>query len=247
MKKTKIIVFMGLFIALHVVFTRILRPIELPYLRVSFGFLATSMVSMFLGPVLGGINAAISDVVGYFLFPSGNPFFPGFTLSAFITGLVYGVFLYKKEKTIVRITLAVLVVSVVVDLGLNTYWLSILLDQAWRTFFVARLIRTGIMFPIQVFFIYTTWKYVGNQVERLDLQKSSFGEEKVATKDYLQVLSYAIIVVLLIAAFTTNFHLNREIDERKKQVKELSEKTLQLEDKISELENEIDNLKSITD
>lgn len=247
MKKTKIIVFMGLFIALHVVFTRILRPIELPYLRVSFGFLATSMVSMFLGPVLGGVNAAISDVVGYFLFPSGNPFFPGFTVSAFVTGLIYGFFLYKKEKTILRITISVLLVSVIVDLGLNTYWLTILLDQAWRTFFVARLIRTGIMFPIQIFFIYTTWKYVGTQVERLDIQRASAEDEKVTARDYMQVLSYALIVILLIAAFTTNFHLNREIETRKREVAELSDRTVQLEEKITELEDEIDILKQVSD
>lgn len=167
MKKTKIIVFMGLFIALHVVFTRILRPIELPYLRVSFGFMATSMVSMILGPVLGGVNAAISDIVGFFLFPSGNVFFPGFTISAFISGLIYGVFLYKKEKTILRISLAVIIITIFVDLGLNTIWLSILLDQAWQAFFLARLIRSAILLPIQIFFIYATWKLVVKKVDLL--------------------------------------------------------------------------------
>lgn len=158
---------MGLFIALHVVFTRIIRPIELPFLRVSFGFLATSFAAILTGPVLAGFNAAISDVIGYFLFPSGLAFFPGFTLSAFLTGIIYGLFLYKRPKTVLRISLAVLVVSVVVDLGLNTLWLSILYDRAWTVFFLTRLIRTLIWFPVQVFFIYIGWKYIGPKIKHI--------------------------------------------------------------------------------
>jgi ECF transporter S component (folate family) len=164
MKKTKVLVLMGLFIALHVILTRIIRPVELPYLRVSFGFLATSLSAILMGPVLSGVNAAISDIVGYFLFPSGSAFFPGFTISAFLTGLIYGVFLYKKPKSLIRIGLAVLIISIVVDLGLNTLWLSMLYEKAWMVLFGGRLIKTAILFPVQIAFIYMLWKYLGSRI-----------------------------------------------------------------------------------
>ncbi len=39
----------------------------------------------------------LADLIGATLFPAG-PFFAGFTLSAFLTGLIYGLILYKREK-----------------------------------------------------------------------------------------------------------------------------------------------------
>lgn len=163
---TKVLVLMGLFVALSIVLTRLVKPIDLPFVRVSFGFIATSFASMLLGPFLSGMIAGVSDVAGYFMFPSGAAFFPGFTLSAFLTGILYGIFLYKKPKTLLRICLAVLAVSVIVDLGLNTLWLSILYDKAWTAFFISRLVKTAVMLPVQVIFIHLLWRYVGQQVER---------------------------------------------------------------------------------
>ena len=164
-RDTKTLVLMGLFVALSIVLGRIVKPLDLPFVRVSFGFIATSFASMLLGPLLSGLMAAISDVAGYFLFPSSGAFFPGFTFSAFLTGIIYGFFLFKKPKTLLRVILAVLTVSVAVDLGFNTIWLSILYDKAWTAFFISRLVKTAIMFPVQVVFIHLLWRYVGRRVE----------------------------------------------------------------------------------
>lgn len=167
MKKTRIIVLMGLFIALNVILTRIVRPVELPHLRVSFGFVATSLSSIVLGPLLSGVAAAFADVIGYFLFPSGSGFFPGFTFSALLTGIIYGLFLYKKPVSFLRVILSVLVVSLVIDIGLNTLWLSILLKTPWMVLFGSRIVKTAIMYPIQVVLIYTTWRYIGAQIRKI--------------------------------------------------------------------------------
>jgi len=166
-RDTKILVLMGLFVALSIVLTRIIKPIDLPVVRVSFGFIATSFASMLLGPFISGTIAAVSDIAGFFLFPSpsGGAFFPGFTLSAFLAGVLYAVFLYNKPKTLLRIILAVLSVSIIVDLGLNTLWLQILLNKAWTTFFVARAIKTAIWFPVQIVLIKLMWKYIGAKTQ----------------------------------------------------------------------------------
>lgn len=166
MKKTRIIVLMGLFIALSVIFTRILRPVELPFVRVSFGFVITSLSAIALGPVLAGVIAAIADILGFFLFPAGAAFFPGFTLSALIAGIFYGLFLYKKPVSIFRVALAVLAVSLVVDLGLNSIWLSILYKKAWAVFISQRILKTAIIFPVQIALVYAVWKYIGSYYEK---------------------------------------------------------------------------------
>jgi ECF transporter S component (folate family) len=121
---------------------------------------------MLLGPFPSALIAAVSDVAGYFLFPSGGAFFPGFTFSAFFSGILYAVFLYKKPKTLLRIILAVLCVSIVVDLGFNTLWLQILYNKAWTTFFVSRAIKTAVMAPVQVALIHLLWRYTGERVQR---------------------------------------------------------------------------------
>ena len=166
-RDTKVLVLMGLFVALSIVLTRIIKPIDLPFVRVSFGFIATSFASMLLGPFISGTIAAVSDIAGFFLFPSpsGGAFFPGFTLSAFLSGVIYAVFLYNKPKTLLRIILAVLSVSLIVDLGLNTLWLQILYNKAWTAIIVARAIKTAIMFPAQVILIKLMWKYIGTKAQ----------------------------------------------------------------------------------
>ena len=155
-RKPLVLALMGLFIALGIIFTRILKPVDLPYLRVSFGFLATAFCSILLGPFLGGINAAIADIAGFFLFPTPSAFFfPGLTFSALITGVIYGVFLYKKPVTLLRVALAVLTVTVLIDMLLNTYWLSILLGQAWKVMFPVRALKAAAWYPVQVLVIYS--------------------------------------------------------------------------------------------
>jgi ECF transporter S component (folate family) len=165
-KDTRILVLMGLFVALSVVFTRIFQLNLSPFNRATLQFVPAIFSSMLLGPWLGGVIGAVSDVTGYFLFPTGGAFFPGFTFSAFLSAVIYGFFLYKKPKTLLRIVLAVLVVSVIVDLGLNTLWLSILYDKAGITFFFPRAIKTAVLFPIQVIVMQLLWRYVGKRAQR---------------------------------------------------------------------------------
>ena len=70
------------------------------YLRLSFTFLAIAASGMLYGPVLTGSIGAIVDILKYFTRNDGGAFFPGFTINEFISGFLYGVFLYKKHVTL---------------------------------------------------------------------------------------------------------------------------------------------------
>jgi len=165
-KKTKLIVLSGLFIALNVILTRIIKPIDLPTVRLSFGFIANSFGAIILGPVLGGVVSALSDIIGFSLFPNGT-FFPGFTISAFLGAFIYGAVLRKNPGSIYRIIAAVLLVTVVVDLILNTVWLSILLNKAWTAFVTIRMVKALLFMPVQVIIIKLLWKYTGREISKL--------------------------------------------------------------------------------
>ena len=95
------------------------------YIRVGFSFLPNVIIDFLYGPVVGGIFGGVMDVVKYIMNPTG-PFFPGFTISAIVGAVIYGIILYRQKVTILRVFMAQLLVKVVVNLMLNTVWLVML-------------------------------------------------------------------------------------------------------------------------
>ena len=170
MKKTRVLVFLSLLIAMNVLLTYMIPVIQVDIIRISFGFVPQSFSSMLFGPVIGGAGAMLGDIIGMVIAPKG-PYFPGFTLSALLTGMIYGFFLFRKQKTILRVTLAVLCITLLVDIGLNTYWLTILLGKGYLAILPARIIKSAVMLPAQVSVIYLLWRYVGNHIENILLKQ----------------------------------------------------------------------------
>lgn len=153
-KTTKIVV-AGLLLAMEIILTRFLS-INTTFLRLGFGFLPIAMLAILYGPIWAGVTYAIGDVIGAILFPSG-PFFPGFTLSAVLTGAVFGLILYKHEITWKRSLLASCVVVLFIDLLLNTCWLSILFGQAYLILIPTRIIKVAFAIPVETILIKLVW------------------------------------------------------------------------------------------
>lgn len=111
-------------------------------------FLPVAVEGMLFGPLYGGILGGLSDILCYIVRPTGA-FFPGFTLSAILQGVIYGLIL-KKDQGLVRILIAQGLDTVLVSLILNPLWLMILYGNGFIAFFTARIIKVLIMFPINV-------------------------------------------------------------------------------------------------
>jgi len=92
MKKYYITILCGLFIALQVVLGRWLA-IDIIFMRVSLVFIPMALGGVILGPLWNGIICAAADIAGFLLVPSQGAYFPGFTVSAFLSGAAYGFFL----------------------------------------------------------------------------------------------------------------------------------------------------------
>ena len=101
----------------------------LPTLRISFAFVFQAATGMLFGPVVAAMQCVAADLLKSFLFPTGGAFFPGFTLTALLTGVVYGCFFYRKRVTWLRAMCTKGLVNVALHIGLNTLWLSILMSQ----------------------------------------------------------------------------------------------------------------------
>lgn len=155
----KKIVYMSMFIALEVILTRFLS-IQTPIVRVGFTFLPIAISSIMFGPMYSGTAAALADVIGMMIFSSGGSFFPGFTLSAFLAGFIYGMFLYKKTVSLIRISIAVIVTTIVVTIVLDTLWLWMITGQGIMAILPARLFKCIIMIPIQITMLQTMQRYM---------------------------------------------------------------------------------------
>ena len=152
---TNQIVIMALLTALIIILARILA-INTPILRLSFEFIPISFIGILFGPLWGAVLVAVADLIGSLMLPTG-PYNPMFTISAFLTGGIYGLFLHKKEVTIKRTICPVLLVSLLIHLTLNTYWLSIMFDSAFIALLPARLIKTILLPIIEIPLIVFLW------------------------------------------------------------------------------------------
>lgn len=133
------------------------RIVLTPTMEISFSFLGVAMAGMFYGPVVGGIVGGMADILEYLVRPSGA-FFIGFTISKIVTGVIFGLFLYKQTPTLKRLAIALLVENVVVTLILTPIWLNIMYGTA--LFAVVRVFRCIVMYPIKLALLYMLCKSI---------------------------------------------------------------------------------------
>ncbi len=122
-------------------------------LKIGLANLANEMVGLMFGPVVGSLIGALADILKYMVNPTG-PFFPGFTISGFCGGLIYGIVLYQKPLSLKRVIVANTLVTVLVNLLLNTYWLTLLYGNAYAVLLPARVVKQLVMLPIEVVLFY---------------------------------------------------------------------------------------------
>lgn len=148
---TEKLVTMALMIALTIVLSKLLS-INILILRIGFGFLPIAILAILYGPLWAGIGYAIADLIGAWLLPTGQ-FFPGFTVSAFLTGIIFGLVLYRKEVTIWRALIASALVCLIVNLLLNTFWLTFIIGKGFGVLLASRAVKELACFPIMALLI----------------------------------------------------------------------------------------------
>ncbi|MDD7363250.1 MAG: folate family ECF transporter S component [Peptoniphilus sp.] len=146
---TKKLTFLALMVALQIVFARTLG-IELGnYQRISFSFIPVTLASTVAGPVASGIASMVADILGFITKPTG-PYFPGFTLNAFLSAFIYGIFFYKKKLTLKRIIIANVLVTGIVGCLMGTYWLHLLYGNPFVPVLMTKLPFQGLMLVIKI-------------------------------------------------------------------------------------------------
>lgn len=96
LKQVRTLTGVAMLLAMSVVisFTASVRVTET--IKIGLGYLITALLGMLYGPFTAALAAGAGDLIKYLLKPDGAYFF-GFTLTAMLGGVVYGVFFTEKN------------------------------------------------------------------------------------------------------------------------------------------------------
>lgn len=167
LKDPRCLVMTGMFIAMNITMDALNLRIDLPTMRVGVGFLTNASIGMLFGPVVGMMMGFCTDVLGFMLNPGsgGAGYFPGYTLTAIVGGLIWGLFLYRPEgytfgrwsegKSIEKLAFPVhaliarVLITLVCNVFMNTLWLSVTGGKAMVVTLISRLPTQLAYLPVQ--------------------------------------------------------------------------------------------------
>ena len=147
LKRTQTITTVGLLLAIQMVLSSYGVIEVTDSLKISLAHLALAPTAILFGPVVASLQGALSDILGFLLKPTG-PYFPGFTLTAALLGVIYGIMLYKTERKLWQIILARVLVCILLNITLNTVFLTMLYGPSRLATLPLRIVKNLVQLPI---------------------------------------------------------------------------------------------------
>ena len=147
LRNTTTLTIAAMLLALGILLGLFKLPIN-QFIEIRFGSLPISIGGFLFGPGVSAVIGALSDIGGFIVKPTG-PYFPGFTISGIISGLIFGLMFYKKNMTWQRILAAEVVNTVIVNILLNSLWLTILYGTStYPAILISRIPKELVMIPV---------------------------------------------------------------------------------------------------
>ena len=141
------IILIGLLTALHIILSRFLS-INAWNIKIGLAFLATLVGAYLCGPQGGALVGGLGDFMGALLFPIGA-YFPGFTLTCALTGVVFGLLIYRSQSP-KRIIIAVAIDQLIISLWITPVWISILYGSPYWPVVLSRIPQITIMLVVEI-------------------------------------------------------------------------------------------------
>lgn len=131
----------------------ILEQFQIPVsqtLFISVSFVAVALCSLITGPLMAVPCGIIVDLVGFALHPTG-PFFPGYTLTAVLSAVIYALFLYRARLSFGRIMAAKAIVNLLINTLLGSVWRVVLVGSSPFLYYICSAgIKNLLLFPLEV-------------------------------------------------------------------------------------------------
>ena len=147
MRSFRTMVLAALLLALRIVVSSFFIPLG-DNLRIFFSFFVTGLASIIFGPFWALLYGMASDLLGYFLHPTGG-FFPGYVLTAMMGAFVYALFLYRARITVLRVFLCKLAVNLLVNVGLGALWSSMIYGKGYYYYLAKSLVKNLLLLPVE--------------------------------------------------------------------------------------------------
>ena len=137
-----------------------------PEIKIGVSFLTQAAVGMLLGPVYAMLTGAAGDILQAMLFPKGA-FFPGYTLTAVLSGLIYGVLLFERRPPhVFNVVLSKAFVNLFCNIGLNTLWLYLTTHNGFWALLPARALKNITLLPLEALLMYIALRAVAEAARR---------------------------------------------------------------------------------
>lgn len=186
----------GLLAAISIVLTRVFSFIiplaGMPALRIGFGTIPLMISGILFGPIIGGLTGLVADLLGYAINPMGGAFFPGFTLSAalngILTGLLFHTFkIHKKKSNYTVVNFIVIMMFLIVILGIMlTSGVIIFVDGRATVAEPLAMFIMSLAYVLAIAFLV----FPAIAPKKMKVKESAYGYDKIAfavTFDYLLV------------------------------------------------------------
>lgn len=149
-KNVRVLAFAGLVVAMSIVLESL--PIYLlgPSLKIYFSFLVVGLGAMVYGPLVGMAVGGLTDTIGFLLASYGEPYFPGYLVTGILSGLIYGLALYRRNPTVLRLIVLRLIINYGSNVALGSVWKAMLYGKGYLYYVSTGLVKNTIMLPIEV-------------------------------------------------------------------------------------------------
>lgn len=153
MSKAKQTILSSLLLAIFIILDRLLT-INTQFVVLNLSLIPIMVAGMILGWKYAMLVGALGDLIGAIFWPFGA-YFPGFTISVGLSGLIFGLFLYEtpnKEKKYFKIkaVCSTLIVTMIINLLLNSLWLNIMYGKAYTYYLGIRVLAQLVTLPIYI-------------------------------------------------------------------------------------------------
>ena len=220
-KDTKMLVFAALILALRIA----VKPLSIPIaadLKEGIGFIVNAFGSMIYGPVVALLSGALSDTLGYLLFPSGV-YFPAYMITEMAGSFVFALFLYRAEITVTRLLLCrfsiCLFVNVLLSYPIHVWYYSAVMGKAYSMALI-RVVKNIALFPIETVILAIVFRALIPPFQRLGYLHSGKNNLEFTKKHILLLVALFLIGAGAVAGYavysynTTSLSASYSADQR---------------------------------
>ena len=228
LRDTKMLVFAALIIALRVALKTLVKIPLAPNLDITPAFLANALGAMVYGPVVGGLAAIISDVLGVLL--RGDTYFLPYVLTEIAGSVIFAMFFYRQKITPTRVILSrfciCLFVNILLQTPIDILFQKVMYGKSSYVLTLPRIFKNLFMFPIESVVLTLFLRVMQPLTTRMRLtyvksESLHFSKKQVALLLVLVLVGVASVFGYLFVHYdntsiTTGYTTQEVIDNNKK-------------------------------